>query len=133
MSGVAIVRALLAANAPLTAVVPAVRIFAGAIPLNTPLPAISIAEITGRQRNSVAMSEAKRLVTERVQVTVCAKSYPSQKAILALVRAALPLSRGVVNGFDCDSILLDGEGPDLYDSTAIIYEQSQDFFVKFSR
>ena len=133
MSGVAIARALLAANAPLTAAVPAARIFAGAIPLNTPLPAISIAEITGRQRNTVAMTEAKKLVTERVQVTVCAKSYPSQKSILALIRAALPLSRGIVNGFTCDSILPDDEGPDFYDSTAIIYEQSQDFFVKFLR
>lgn len=133
MSGVAIVRALLADDAALTAAVPAARIFAGAIPLNTPLPAISITQASGRQRNTVAMNEAKRMVTERVQVTVCAKSYPLQKAILALARAALPVSRGTVNGFECDSVLPDAEGPDLYDPTAVIYEQSQDFFVRFSR
>lgn len=133
MSGVVIARALLVADAAMSAAVPAARIFTGAIPLNTPLPAISITQTSGSQRNTVAMTEAKRLVTERVQVTVCAKSYPSQKALLALVRAALPLSRAVINGFDCDSVLPGPEGPDLYDPTAIIYEQSQDFFIKFSR
>ena len=60
MSGVAIVRALLAAHAAVTAAVPAVRIFAGAIPLNTPLPAISITPISGSERNTVAMNEAKQ-------------------------------------------------------------------------
>ena len=133
MSGVAIVRALLAADAALVAVIPAARIFAGAIPLNTPLPAISVTQTSGSERLTVAMNDAKRLVTERVQVTVCAKSYPSQKALIALARKALPNSRAVINGFDCDSVLPGPEGPDLYDPTAIIYEQSQDFFVKFSR
>lgn len=133
MSGVAIARALLAADAALTAVVPPAQIFAGAIPLNTPLPAISITQTSGSERLTVAMTEAKRLATERVQVTVCAKSYPSQKALLALARKALPNARALINGFDCDSILPGPEGPDLHDPTAGTYEQSQDFFVKFSR
>ena len=133
MSGVVIARALLAADATLTAAVPAARIFAGAIPLNTPLPAISVTQTSGSERLTVAMNDAKRLVTERVQVTVCAKSYPSQKALIALARKALPNSRAVINGFDCDSIIPDSEGPDVYDPTAGIYEQSHDFFVKYLR
>ena len=132
MSGVAIVRALLVSNAALLAAVPAAKIMAGAIPLATVLPAISVAQISSTERHTVAMV-GQKLITERVQVTVCAKSYPTQKSILALVRAALPVSRGVVAGFDCDSVLADSEGPDIYDPDAVIYEQSQDFFVKFSR
>ena len=133
MSGVAIARYLLANNLTLTAVVSASKIFAGTIPLNTELPAIGITQISGTQRTTVSMSDANRLVTERVQVTVAAKTYPLQKSLLSLVRESLPLSRGVVNSFDCDSIILDSEGPDIYDQGAEIYEQSQDFFIRFNR
>ena len=132
MSGVAIVRALLVSNAALLAAVPATKIMAGAIPVATVLPAISVAQISSTERHTVAMN-GKKLITERVQVTVCTKSYPTQKSILALVRGALPVSRGVVAGYDCDSVLAGPEGPDIYDPDAVIYEQSQDFFVKFSR
>lgn len=133
MSGVAIVRALLAGNAALLASVPATRIFAGAIPLNTQLPAISVTQVSGTERSTVAMNEAKRLVTERVQVTVCTKTYPAKKSLLALARAALPNTRGAINGFDCDSVLPGPEGPDLDDPATAIYEQAQDFFVRFAR
>lgn len=133
MSGVAIVRHLLASNATLTAQVVASKIFSGVIPIRTTLPAISVVQISGVPRHTVAMSESARFVTERVQVSVVAKSYASQKSLLALVRAALPLSRGTVNGFSCDSIVQDSEGPDIFDAEASIYEQSQDFIVRFTR
>lgn len=133
MSGVAIVTYLLAHASAVTAKVPANQITAGATPINTPLPAISVTQISSTQRNIVGMNAAKYLVTERVQVTVQAKSYPDQKAILALIRAALPESRGSINGFACDSIVPSSEGPDVYDYEALIYEQSVDFIVKFTR
>lgn len=133
MSGVAISRYLLANNATLIAAVPAARIIAGALPLNTVLPAISITQISGNERKTVAMSETKKFIAERVQITVFAKTYPLQKSLLKLVRSALPISRGTVNGYDCDSVLPDSEGPDIYDPVADIFEQSQDFFIKFSR
>lgn len=133
MSGVAIVRYLLANNVSLTAQVPATKIMGGAIPLGTVLPAISVAEISGIARRTVAMSEVKRLITERVQVTVETKTYPTQKSILKLVSDALQSVRGDVNGFDCDSILPDIESPDFYDEVAVIYMQSADFIVKFNR
>ena len=133
MSGVAIVRHLLANNAALVAQVPATKIMAGQIPINTILPAISVAHISGVQRNIVAMNAEKYQVTDRVQVTVMAGTYGLQKSILALIRAACPHTRGTVNGFDCDSILPDVEGPDFRDDAAAIFMQSQDFIVKFSR
>jgi len=132
MSGVAIARSLLAANTALLAVVPAAKIMAGVIPLNTVLPAISVSQISGVSRNNCAMS-APKMVTERVQITVMSKTYPQQKQLLALVRAALPNTRGVTNGFACDSITDDSEGPDIFDADLTIYFQSQDYMVRFTR
>jgi len=133
MSGVAVVRFLLANNAALIAQVPAAKIMAGPIPMNTVLPAISVAQVSGVQRNMVGMNAVKYQVTDRVQVTVMASTYPLQKSILALIRAACPHTRGTINGINCDSILPDVEGPDFRDDTAAIYMQSQDYIVKFNR
>lgn len=133
MSGVAVIRHLLASNATLIGQVPAAKIMAGPIPINTALPAISVAQVSGMQRNIVGMNAAKYMATDRVQVTVMAATYPLQKSILALIRAACPNTRGTVNGVDCDSILPDVEGPDFRDDTAAIFMQSLDFIVKFNR
>jgi hypothetical protein len=59
MSGVAIIRALLAANSAVLAAVPSSKIMAGVIPLGTVLPAISIAQISGTTRNTISMTAAK--------------------------------------------------------------------------
>lgn len=131
MSGVIIIWSLLSTNAGLLAVVPAAKIMAGVIPINTVLPAISIAQISGVTRNTIGMNEAKVLATDRVQITVMSKTYPQQKQILDLVRAACPNTRGIVNGISCDCILSDVVGPDIYDDTSIIYLQSVDLMVKY--
>lgn len=133
MSGTAIIRSLLAANSPLIAVIPAARIFAGAIPLNTPLPAIAVTQVSGVQRNILGMNATKYQVTDRVQVTVLGTSYALQKSYMTLIRAALPNTKGTVNSFVTDSIIQDVEGPDFYDAATGIYQQSQDWHVKFSR
>lgn len=132
MSGVAVLRYLLANNAPLIAVVPAARIIAGVIPQGTTLPAIGISQISGVENLTVAMAEGGIFRTDRVQVTVHASSYSSKKSILALVRTACAHQSGTVNGVKLDSILPDGEGPDLDDEAAVIYEQSRDFMVRWS-
>lgn len=131
MSGVAVVRYILANAASVIAQVPATRIVAGLLPLGTALPAIGVTQISGTERWTVAMTESSRYKVERVQVTVIAANYSSQKAILALVRAALYNRSGLVNGVKLDSILPAGEGPDLRDPGAEIYEQSMDFFARY--
>lgn len=131
MSGVAVARYILANAAGVLALVPAARISAGVLPINTALPAISVTQISGTERWTVAMTEASRYKVERVQVTVLAKTYPSQKAVLTAIRAALYSRAGTVNGVKVDSILPAGEGPDLHDADAQIHEQSQDFFVRY--
>lgn len=133
MSGVAIIRSKLVNNAALVAAIPATSIFSGAVPENTAAPCIGIRSISTSQYNTVAMTEALTQATERVQVTVYASTYPLQKSYMALVGAACPNSNGTINGFQCDSILPAGDGPDFFDDVLMIYEQSQDFIVKYAR
>jgi len=132
MSGVAIARYLLANSAGLIAVVAADKIKAGVVPLNTVLPAISIRQISGVE-HEIIRRDANQLVTDRVQITALALTYPQQKSILALIRAAMPGTRGTVNGFAVDSITPDIDGPDLYNDDPVIYEQSIDYMIKFIR
>jgi hypothetical protein len=139
MSGVSIIRYLLANNGDLTAVVSAAKISAGVLPLNTALPAISVTKVSANQHNTVSMSSIAYDCDERVQVTVLTKSsssvsgYAQQQQILNLVRAACPLSLGLVNGFDCQGVLPDLEGPDLFDQNVGVHSQSQDFMVSYTR
>lgn len=131
MSGVGIVRTLLAANAPLVAVVPPARIMAGDLPPNTSLPAIDIRKVSDVSHRHMKMPASGNHWAERVQVTVHAATYPQQRSILALVRAGLPSTRGAVGSYSCDSISMDLGGPDMFDPDASIYSGSQDFIVRY--
>jgi hypothetical protein len=141
MSGVAIVRYLLANNGPVVALVPAAKIMAGDVPLNTVLPAITITQISSVPRNIVSMIPSRVQHTDRVQVSVLLKGpqgtpvglgYPGVRSLLKLVLAACPNTHGTVNGIECDSILPDLEGPDLYDDATALYSGTRDFFVKWN-
>jgi hypothetical protein len=131
MSGVAVIRHLLATNSTLVAQVPAAKIMAGVIPLNSVLPAVSVTEVDTVDRTTLGMNTTKVLLTERVQVTVMTKSYTLQKTLLDLVRKACPNSRGTINGVEVESIVPDGSGPDLSETELGIYMQSRDFIVRF--
>lgn len=131
MSGVAAVRYTLANAAAVIAQVPAARIFAGIVPLNAALPAIGVAQVSGVERETVAMSESSRFRTDRVQVTVYAATYATKVSILELVRTALSPVRGTAGTVDVDSILPDSEGPDIDDAEAFVYERSRDFMVRW--
>lgn len=131
MSSPAIVRYILANAAAVTAVVPAARIFVGNIPIGATLPAIGVRFVSGVERTTVSMAEASRFRTDRVQVTVHAKTYATKASILELIRTALSPKTGAFNGFDVDSITPDGEGPDFDDEEAVIYERSRDFLVSW--
>jgi len=141
MSAVGIIRTKLAAYSSLTAVVPATRIMAGDLPLNTTLPAIGVTQISSIPRTVVAMPGTNVLHTSRVQVTVHFKAtdaspggtgYPGLNAALLLVLAACPHVRGTVAGVKCDSIIPDIEGPDLSNPDIGIITRSRDFIVTWS-
>ena len=133
MSAVAIMRALLTTHTPLLALVPANRIFAGKIPQGTTLPAIAIEEISGYEQPTIARLQATSMQRRRVQVTVCASSYPTQKAVHAACALGPGVHRGTYAGFKALSVLPAGVGPDMNDlDDDSIYEQSRDFMVTFA-
>ena len=132
MSGVAVIRYMLVNNAPLIAAVPAARILSGVLPITTTIPAISVRQISGVEMPMIKRT-GTQLVTERVQVSVHASSYLSQKTIIELIRSAITSTRGTVNTVAVDSITHDVDGPDLYYDEPDIFEQSIDFIVSFYR
>lgn len=137
MSGVAIIRYLLANAGAVTAVVPATRIIAGDLPVGTALPAISVTQISSRPLNLIRTNDTNKVFDDRVQVTVYRKAepddrgYPGLKSLLILVLAACPSQRGSVNGFTVDSIQPGIEGPDLPIPDLSTFTRSRDFFVRW--
>jgi hypothetical protein len=144
VSGVAVIVALLKASTPVTNIVPAAKIMAGDVPINTVLPAIAVTQISGIPRNTIRVNELPKMHTDRVQVSVLFKgakdapsgiAYPSAynnvKAMMKLVLAACPNQRATINSVVVDSIVPDQEGPDLYDDATALYSQSRDFFVRW--
>jgi len=140
MSGVAVIRYLLANAQAVLNVVPAARIVAGDLPLNSAMPAISVTEVSSQPRLTVAMTEPNRMHTERVQVSVLFKGpqgtpagagVPGVKALLPLVLAACPNTHGSVNGITVLDIRPDNEGPDLSDDATSLYSGSRDFLVRW--
>lgn len=128
MSDVKAIRYLLANNAALIAVVPAAKIMAGLIPQGTVLPALAVSHVSTVRMRMIAAPGVETL-TSRVQITVMATSYPQQKSILALVKAALPRTRGTVNGVSVDSLLFELAGPDFRDDEIGAFMGSLDYLI----
>ncbi len=140
MSGVKVIRFLLANAAAVTAVVPATRIRAGDLPIDTVLPAIAIEQISSVPQLTLSMTDPNRMHVDRVQVTAFVKGpqgdpsgdgYPGVRTILDLVMAACPNQNGSVNSVTVDSIIVDSEGSDLQDDATSLYYCSRDFIVKW--
>lgn len=140
MSGVAVIRYLLANHASVQITIPANRIMAGVLPLNTAMPALVVSQISSMPFNLLRINESNKLHSDRVQVTALFKDsngtpagagYPGLKTMLKLVLAACLSQRGTVNGVRVDSITPDIEGPDFYDDVAQLHSCSRDFIVKW--
>ncbi|KPH62997.1 DUF3168 domain-containing protein [Novosphingobium sp. ST904] len=131
MNGVIAVRSLLVADTGVTALVPAARIVAGIIPQGTSLPAIALMSVSSTDRNIPAPGP-KRRVTERVQVTVLAASYPAAKAVMRAVRAAAADRMPAIDGLTDVTVHTDSAGPDFLDEETGINMQTQDFRVSFN-
>lgn len=129
-SAVKAIRYLLANNAGLIAQVPAARISAGILPQGTALPAISITLVSNNYGQQISSQSSWNV--SRVQVTVIASTYVQQAAIMALVKAAAPRTRGTINGVAVESIIREGEGPDFTDADSGFYMQSIDYIVQFN-
>lgn len=138
MSGVAIVRALLAAHAPLLALgIPSTRIIAGTLPQGTTLPAISVTTITESEQGTVARRLGTKMIRERVQVTVLMNQtggtteYAAFKNLVKATSLGAGVYTGIVVGFRVRSVMPWGVGPELPQDDDRILEQSRDFMVTF--
>lgn len=140
MSGVAVIRYLLATDARVLAIIPSRQVVAGDIPLGTPFPSIEVVKISGTPRLTVSMREPNRMQTDRIQVSALFKTaaaspagagYPGLDAMMKLLPAVCSNRRGTINGIDVDSILPDIEGPDLPDDVIGFISRTRDFIVKW--
>jgi DNA-binding cell septation regulator SpoVG len=136
VSGKAVIRHLLSRDSALLALLAqmgssANSVVVGQVKIKTVRPAISVRLISGTERLTVAMNEARRMRTQRIQVTVHCTTPKQQEQLIEAVLVACPNTKGTLNGTYVDAILPDGEGPDLSDPDAGIYEQSRDFIVKW--
>ncbi len=131
MNGVIVVRSLLVADTGLMALVPEARIAAGSLPQGTVLPAISLMSVSSVDRNIPAPG-TKRRVTERVQITVLARTYPETKTILAAIRAAAADKMPEIDGLSDVTVHTDSAGPDFLDEETGIHMQTQDLRVSFN-
>lgn len=131
MSAVKVIRYLLANNSPLNVVVPADKIMAGKLPQGIVLPAISIMHIVTTRRRQVRPTTTE-FCTSRIQVTVNAPNYPDMSAVLLLIRAALPNTKGLVAGVKLDCILPDSDGPDFGEDEIGSCLRSKDYIVMFN-
>jgi len=120
---------LLAASA-VTAVV-ADRIWPAQLPQGTAYPAIVITHISTVPLPTLDAFSAFGLMRSRVQVTVLANDYATQKALLDAVQQACNFQRGTFNGVKVNSTTRDLIGPDLRDDDRSVYLQSVDFLVVF--
>jgi len=131
MNGVIAVRSLLVADTGVMALVPAVQIVAGTLPQGTTIPAVALMSVSSVDRNIPAPGP-KRRVTERVQVTVLASSYPAAKTIIRAVRAAAADRMPAIDGLTEVTVHTESAGPDFLDEETGIHMQTQDFRVSFN-
>lgn len=131
MSGLKISRALLSESADLVAQVPLIRIIVGVIPQGTQLPAIALTDVSSTDRKTL-VGQPQVKVTERIQITVIAKTIDELKGVMFLVRQACRDRVGTLGGFAGATCHLDGKGPDFNDPDAQFCMQTQDTLVTFN-
>lgn len=131
MNSVKVIRALLVANAPVLAIVPAAQVIAGVLPQGTALPALGITEVSTVELGRIDAQSPTTLVESRVQVTVFTATYPAQKTLLDAVRKACNYQRGSLAGVTVVSVRRGSNGPDFNDSESGFFMQSVDFMVTY--
>jgi cytochrome oxidase assembly protein ShyY1 len=125
-------RAVLAANADLVAIVTPENISAGPRPVGMPMPSVMVSRVSANDRN-IPSPGSTRHVRERVQVTGLARNYTEQKAILRAVRHAAADRLGIeVPGIANVTIHTESAGPDFMSEDTSIWIGVQDFIVTYT-
>ncbi len=131
MSATVIMRELLIARSSVTSVVPAARIFVGAVPQTATLPAILITDIGGNEIPTVARQRAFTTIRARVQVTVYARSYDAQESLLLACKLGPGVHTGEVGGYHVNAVQPQGTNPAMPPGDDKIFERSRDFIITF--
>jgi hypothetical protein len=131
MSGVAIVRALLASTPAITALVPASRIIAGFADQALVRPLITVTQVSASEVPTVGRRLSVKMIRERVQVTVLADKYLDLKKIMKAAALGAGVHGGVVVGIVVKSVMPENVGPEIPPGDDKIFEQSRDFMVTF--
>lgn len=144
MSGVSIVRNLLANYAPLLALgVPKEKIFAGHVPQGTALPAIGVSEVYTREIRATTRNATTKTSRARIQVTVLTSgsvnTVVAYSQLKNIIKAAglgpgvhTHLYQGAGFAYNVKAVEPDGIGPEIPPADDKIYEQSRDFMVTFA-
>lgn len=128
-----VIHALLVGNAPLLALLAAGSansIYPGVVPQDAALPALVVEHIDSVDVPTIDAAHYA-LVQARIEVTVLAADYVTQKTVLEAVRVACQYQRGIVVGVPVNSVVRASVGPDLRDDDIGVYRQSMDFYVTY--
>lgn len=129
LEGSDIIGALLRDDSALLEIVPAERIKAGLLPDGIGLPALLVNGVSSVDRQPLKRGPLVRC-TDRVSVTVRAKSHAERKIVIAAVRRICAGRIGDLAGALRVSILTAGKGPDI-NGPASSFEKTQDFRVSW--
>ena len=129
MSGTAIIAELLLTDAGFVAAVSAGNMKEDRLPDGVTLPGVLLRTVSGGDRQTLTRGAFVRS-TERIAVTVRAKSVRERKLLIGLIRAACADRTGDLAGCFRVSVLTAGLGPSL-PGPGDSYEQTQDFRVNF--
>ena len=131
MSGVKVIRELLANDSRVLAVVPSDRVVAGVLRQRMSLPAITVHQVGDTEEPTLSRRTRSRLIRERVQVTVLANNWAEMKRVLKAVSLGPGVYTGLVKDVWVNSVLPLGANPEMPPEEDGIYEQSRDFMVTF--
>lgn len=135
MNGVAAIVQILSNDAGIGAIIDTdetpSRIVAGWLNRKTTLPAIAVQEVSSVDRN-IPNPGTYRHVTDRVQVTCMARTYPDLIELVSAVTAACADQMPTVSGISRVVVHTDGTGPDFMDDQASFFLKTQDFRVSYS-
>ena len=132
MNGVEALRAVLVADAAVTALVPADRIVEGVEGLGLQLPAIVLESLSDMDVN-ISSPGDRVFVSERVQATVLAATNDQRTDVLAAVKRAGAHKRfSEFGGLTNLTIQTAGKGPSVMSDSPRIYSRNQDFMVRFN-
>lgn len=129
MNAQAVAYTLLSADAGVTALVPAVRIYPSMLGEGVALPAVVIMLISTVDQPTIDAQAPYQLRRSRVQVNALAQDYAQAQALGRAVNAALAFERGTIAGVSVASVVRDWTHGDDFDTELHAHVVAQDFLI----